>query len=71
MIFIPLRKVDAAQRLIYARIDETPDRVGDVFDYATSKPEFAKWSAEMATASDGKSLGNLRAMHQRGAPPRP
>lgn len=25
-MFIPLRKADAAQRLVYGRIDETPDR---------------------------------------------
>lgn len=64
MIFLPLRKVDAAQRLIYARVDETPDRVGDVMDYASTKPQYVKWSAEMQKASGGKSLGNVRAMHQ-------
>jgi hypothetical protein len=64
MIFLPLRKVDAAQRLIYARLDETPDRVGMVMDYASSKPEFQKWSDELRKASGEKSLGNLRAMHQ-------
>jgi hypothetical protein len=58
-----LRKVDAAQRLIYARVDETPDRAGEVLDYATSKPHFERWSEEMRKASGGKSLGNLRAMH--------
>ena len=64
MIFLPLRKVDAAQRLIYARLDETPDRAGHVLDYASSKPEFEKWSEDMRKASGGKSLGNIRAMHQ-------
>jgi hypothetical protein len=58
-----LLKADAAQRLVYGRIDETPDRVGEVFDYATSKPYFEKWSANAETASGGKSKGNLRAMH--------
>jgi hypothetical protein len=62
-IFIPLRKVDAAQRLVWGRIDETPDRAGEVFDYASSKPEFAKWSSGQRAASGGKSCGNLRAMH--------
>jgi hypothetical protein len=62
-MFIPLRKVDAAQRLVWGRIDETPDRAGEVFDYASSKPEFAKWSAGQRAASGGKSCGNLRAMH--------
>ncbi len=63
MLFIPLRKVDAAQRLVYGRLDETPDRGGDVFDYASSKPNFEAWSEDMRKASDGKSLGNIRAMH--------
>lgn len=62
-LFIPLRKVDAAQRLVYAGIDETPDRARDVFDYATSKPYFEAWSQEMHKASGGKSYGNVRAMH--------
>lgn len=62
-MFIPLRKVDAAQRLVWGRIDETPDRAGEVFDYASSKPEFAAWSDNQRAASAGKSLGNVRAMH--------
>lgn len=62
-MFIPLRKVDAAQRLVWGRIDETPDRAGEVFDYASSKPEFAAWSDNQRAASGGKSLGNIRAMH--------
>jgi hypothetical protein len=66
-MFIPLRKADAAQRLIWGRIDETPDRAGEVFDYASSKPEFAKWSSAQRAASGGKSCGNLRAMHQPSA----
>lgn len=66
-MFIPLRKVDAAQRLVWGRIDETPDRAGEVFDYASSKPEFAKWSAAQRAASGGRSCGNLRAMHQPSA----
>ncbi len=66
-MFIPLRKADAARRLVWGRIDETPDRAGEVFDYASSKPEFAKWSAAQRKASGGKSCGNLRAMHQPSA----
>jgi hypothetical protein len=42
---------------------ETPDRSGEIFDYASSKPYFEKWSAEAAAASGGKSLGAVRAMH--------
>ncbi|MEI7606693.1 MAG: hypothetical protein WCJ64_04850 [Rhodospirillaceae bacterium] len=63
--FIPLRKADAPQRLVYAEIDETPDKAGEVFDYASSKPYFAAWSADLAKASDGKNLGNVRSMHSK------
>ena len=62
-MFIPLRKVDAAQRMVYGRIDETPDRAGEVFDYSSCKPQFQRWSAAQHQASGGKSLGNIRAMH--------
>jgi hypothetical protein len=63
-MFIPLHKVDAAQRLVFGRLDETPDRVGEVFDYASSRPEIERWSKDMEKASGGKSLGNVRVMHQ-------
>jgi len=63
LLFIPLQKVDAAQRLVYGHLDETPDRAGDIFDYPSSKPNFERWSEDMRKASDGKSLGNIRAMH--------
>ena len=62
-MFIALAKADAAQRLVYGSIDETPDRSGEVFDYATGKPAFEAWSAAMNKASGGKSLGNIRAQH--------
>lgn len=63
-MFIPLRKVDAAQRLVYGQIDETPDRSNEVFDYASSKPNFEAWSEGLKKATEGKSLGNVRAMHK-------
>lgn len=62
-MFIPLVKADAAQRLVYGYIDETPDRAAEVMDYATAKPAFQAWSDDMAKASGGKSLGNIRAQH--------
>jgi len=62
-LFIPLRKVDAAQRLVYGRIDETPDHSGEVFDYRSSKRYFQSWSQDMAKTTGGKSYGNVRAMH--------
>ncbi|WP_298353983.1 hypothetical protein [Rhodoblastus sp.] len=63
-IFIPLRKADAAQRLIYGYATaELPDRSGEICDYASTKPFYEKWSEDFAKASGGKSFGNLRAMH--------
>jgi hypothetical protein len=66
-LFIPLAKADAARRLVYGSFDETPDRAGEVFDYASSKPHIEAWSGAIAKASDGKSFGNIRAQHGRNA----
>ena len=63
-LFLPLAKVDLDRRLVTGvATAETPDRSGEIFDYASSKPYFQKWSAEAAAASGGKSLGAVRAMH--------
>ena len=63
-LFAQLTKVDAAKRLVYGRAcQEVVDHVGEVFDYAKSKPHFVAWSEECAKDTDGKSLGNVRAMH--------
>lgn len=63
-IFARITKVDEATHKVHGRaVQETVDRSGEIFDYATSKPEFEKWSTAAATATDGKSVGNLRAMH--------
>ncbi len=65
-LFIPLRKVDEANRLVYGiAAEEIPDRPkGETFDYASSKPNILAWSNEFAKITEGKSFGNLRAMHQ-------
>ena len=61
---IPITKVDAAHRLVYGLATaEVPDRAGEVCDYASTKPFYEKWSADIAATSGGKSYGNLRAMH--------
>lgn len=61
---IPIKKVDAARRLVTGvATAETPDRVGEVCDYATTKPLYEQWSQSIAATTGGKSLGNLRAMH--------
>jgi len=63
-LFLPLSKVDLDRRLVTGvATAETPDRSGEIFDYASSKPYFEKWSAETSAASGGKSLGAVRAMH--------
>ncbi len=63
-IFVPITKIDAAQRLVYGVVTaEAPDVSGEVCDYASTKPQYQKWSRNFASATDGKSFGNLRAMH--------
>jgi hypothetical protein len=63
-LFIPITKIDAAQRLVYGVVTaETPDIAGEVCDYASTKPLYQKWSQRFADATDGRSVGNLRAMH--------
>ena len=63
-LFLPLAKVDLDQRLVTGvATAETPDRSGEICDYASSKPYFEKWSAEALAASGGKSMGAVRAMH--------
>jgi len=63
-LFIPITKVDVARRLVYGTIaEEIADRSGEIMDYASAKPMFQAWSSDIEKASNGKSLGNLRAMH--------
>jgi Family of unknown function (DUF6582) len=64
-LFAPIAKVDAQKRLVYGvAASEHEDKSGERFDYESSAPEFRKWSAEIAKGSGGKSLGNVRIMHQ-------
>ena len=63
-MFIPLTKVDAETRTVYGlATGETADRSGEICDYATTKPFYEAWSGDIAKATGGKSLGNVRAMH--------
>jgi hypothetical protein len=63
-IFVPITKIDAAQRLVYGIVTaEKPDAMGEVCDYASTKPLYQKWSQKFSDATEGRSLGNLRAMH--------
>jgi hypothetical protein len=63
-LFAQITKVDEAKRLVTGRaVQEVPDRADEIFDYATSRPYFEAWSKSFADDTDGKSLGNVRAMH--------
>lgn len=63
-IFLPLTKVDEEKRLVYGRVAvEELDQANEIFDYASSKPNFQAWSEKMAKSSGGKNLGNVRVMH--------
>lgn len=63
-LFAQITKVDEAKRLVIGRaVQEVPDRSDEIFDYATSKVHFEDWSKSFSDDTDGKSLGNLRAMH--------
>jgi len=64
-LFIPITKVDEEQRLVYGQMTaEAEDSAGEIWDYEKSKPYFEQWSANAEKTSGGKSLGNLRSMHQ-------
>jgi hypothetical protein len=63
-LFAQITKVDQDKRLVYGRAcQEVVDRSGEIFDYEGSKPYFKSWSDGIAKDTDGKSLGNIRAMH--------
>jgi hypothetical protein len=65
-LFLPLTKVDVDERLVHGvATAETPDRAGEIFDYESSKPYYEAWSETTREASGGKSLGAVRAMHNR------
>jgi hypothetical protein len=67
-MFIPIYKIDEEKRLIYGKAtEEQPDSAGEVFDFDTSRPYFQKWTEYFKDATDGKSFGNLRAMHEKKA----
>lgn len=63
-LFARMLKVDEVARTVCGVIaSEARDRSGEVFDYASSKPHFEEWSGSIAKATEGKSVGNLRAQH--------
>ena len=65
-LFLPLTKVDIDERMVHGvATAEAPDRAGEICDYDSTKPYFEAWSAGAREASGGKSLGAVRAMHNR------
>lgn len=64
-LFIPITKVDEQRREVWGvAAEEAPDKSGEIMDYGLSKPRFQEWSKSISDATQGKSLGNVRAMHQ-------
>lgn len=62
--FIPITKVDVAQRLVYGLATcEKRDRAGETCHYESTVPYYKAWSGEIAKATGDKSFGNVRAMH--------
>ena len=64
-LFLPLAKVDLDRRLVTGvATAETPDRSGEICDYASSKPYFEKWSAE-ALGGERRQVARRGARHAR------
>jgi hypothetical protein len=67
-LFAQLAKIDESKHEVWGvATAEMVDKEGEIFDYASSKPYFKAWSDEIAKATDGKSLGNVREMHEPSA----
>lgn len=67
-LFVPLAKVDEVERTVTGIVtSEVLDKSGEYFHYESSVPYFKAWSATMERVTKGKSLGNVRSMHQPNA----
>lgn len=67
-LFAQLLKVDEAKREVSGiATAEVLDKDGEIFDYSSSVPYFKSWSDEISKATEGKSLGNIREMHEPSA----
>ena len=63
-LFAQIAKIDESKHEVWGLATaEIVDKEGEIFDYQSSKPYFKNWSDEIAKATDGKSLGNVREMH--------
>ena len=67
-LFAQIAKIDESKHEVWGvATAEVVDKEGEIFDYQSSKPYFKSWSDEIAKATDGKSLGNVREMHEPSA----
>jgi hypothetical protein len=67
-LFAQIAKIDEAKHEVWGiATAEIVDKEGEIFDYESSKPYFKRWSDEISKATDGKSLGNVREMHEPSA----
>ncbi len=67
-LFAQIAKIDESRHEVWGiATAEVVDKEGEIFDYESSKPYFQSWSDEIAKATDGKSLGNVREMHAASA----
>src|SRR5947208_11750502 len=63
--FVPFAKVDSSKREVWGLVTaQVPDKTGETCLYEKTKPYYQTWSEEFHKATDGKSCGNLRYMHQ-------
>ena len=63
-LFAQIAKIDESKHEVWGvATAEVVDKEGEIFDYESSKPYFKNWSDEIAKATEGKSLGNVREMH--------
>jgi hypothetical protein len=67
-IFAQIAKIDESKHEVWGvATAEIVDKEGEIFDYESSKPYFKRWSDEISKATAGKSLGNVREMHEPSA----
>lgn len=67
-LFFQFKKANEERREIAGvMIAEVADKDGEVFDYQSSVPFFKAWSTQFEKATRGRSLGNVREMHQNKA----
>lgn len=61
----PIAKIDEERREVWGfATTETVDQQGEIVDYEASKRAFAEWTQFVNSSTGGKSLGNVREMHQ-------